>query len=64
VLLVVNTARYEEAALRLTCEPADLSDGQAILDLGCGWGSLSLWMAEHLQRARIVAVSSSSTQRR
>jgi cyclopropane-fatty-acyl-phospholipid synthase len=54
----------EEAALRLTCERADLADGQTILDLGCGWGSLSLWMAEHLHGARIVAISNSSSQRR
>jgi cyclopropane-fatty-acyl-phospholipid synthase len=54
----------EEAALRLTCERADLADGQTILDLGCGWGSLSLWMAEHFHGARIVAISNSSSQRR
>ena len=53
----------EEAALRLTCVRADLADGQAILDLGCGWGSLSLWMAAHFQRARILAVSNSDSQR-
>lgn len=54
----------EEAALRITCERADLADGQAILELGCGWGSLTLWMAEHYPNARITAVSNSSSQRR
>ena len=33
--------------LALTCERARLADGQRILELGCGWGSLTLWMAEH-----------------
>ncbi|MEM6640605.1 MAG: cyclopropane-fatty-acyl-phospholipid synthase family protein [Pseudomonadota bacterium] len=54
----------EDAALRLTCEHADLQDGQDILELGCGWGSLSLWMAEHYPNAKITAVSNSAVQRR
>ena len=37
----------------------ELADGQAILDLGCGWGSLSLWIAERFPEARITAVSNS-----
>jgi len=53
----------EEAALAATCERADLHDGQRILELGCGWGSLTLWMAEHYPRSRITAVSNSSSQR-
>ena len=53
----------EEAMLRLTCERAQISDGQSILELGCGWGSLSLWLAEHYARSRITAVSNSATQR-
>jgi cyclopropane-fatty-acyl-phospholipid synthase len=53
----------EEAMLRLTCERAEIADGQRILELGCGWGSLTLWMAEHFPRARITAVSNSATQR-
>jgi cyclopropane-fatty-acyl-phospholipid synthase len=56
-------AEAEIAALRETCEHADLADGQAILELGCGWGSLSLWMAEQYPKARITAVSNSRTQR-
>jgi cyclopropane-fatty-acyl-phospholipid synthase len=53
----------EEEALRQTVEHADLADGQSILELGCGWGSLSLWMARQFPNARIVAVSNSSSQR-
>ena len=53
----------EEAMLALTCERAGIADGQTILELGCGWGSLSLWMARHYPNARIVAVSNSATQR-
>ena len=53
----------EEQMLALTAERADLQDGQDILELGCGWGSLTLWMAEHLPQARITAVSNSHSQR-
>ncbi len=53
----------EEEALRQTIEHADLADGQAILELGCGWGSLSLTMARQFPDARIVAVSNSASQR-
>ncbi|MEQ1861111.1 MAG: cyclopropane-fatty-acyl-phospholipid synthase family protein [Chthoniobacteraceae bacterium] len=53
----------EEKMLALTCERADLADGQRILELGCGWGSLTLWMAEHFPQARITAVSNSRTQK-
>lgn len=53
----------EAAALDITCERAGLADGQDVLELGCGWGSLSLWMAERFPRSRIVAVSNSHSQR-
>jgi cyclopropane-fatty-acyl-phospholipid synthase len=53
----------EAAALTATCERARLGDGQRILELGCGWGSLSLWMAEHYPGSRITAVSNSRSQR-
>jgi cyclopropane-fatty-acyl-phospholipid synthase len=56
-------AEAEEAMLRLYCERARLADGQEILELGCGWGSLTLWMAEHYRHARIFAVSNSQGQR-
>jgi len=53
----------ELAMLALYGERAELADGQHILELGCGWGSLTLWMAERYPNARITAVSNSSTQR-
>lgn len=57
-------AAAEEAALEITCQRADLHNGHEILELGCGWGSLTLWMAEHYPRSRITAVSNSVPQRR
>lgn len=60
---MVSLADAEEAALRRTADNAGLADGQAILELGCGWGSLSLWMASHFPAARITAVSNSYSQR-
>ncbi len=56
-------AEAEVKALSLTGEHAALADGQAILELGCGWGSLTLWMATHYPKARITAVSNSQSQR-
>lgn len=56
-------AQAEENALAATAAHADLADGQNILELGCGWGSLSLWMARHYPAARITAVSNSHSQR-
>ena len=53
----------EAAALTATCERAQLDDGQEVLELGCGWGSLSLWMAEGFPASRITAVSNSRSQR-
>jgi cyclopropane-fatty-acyl-phospholipid synthase len=53
----------EEAMLRLTAARAELADGQRILELGCGWGSLTLWMAAQMPRSRITAVSNSASQR-
>ncbi len=52
----------EEAALRATVERAGIEDGMTVLDLGCGWGSLSLWIAEHFPRASVVSVSNSQSQ--
>ena len=56
-------AEAEVLALAETCAHADLADGQTILELGCGWGSLSLFMAERYPNARIAAVSNSAPQR-
>jgi cyclopropane-fatty-acyl-phospholipid synthase len=53
----------ETAMLSLYCERAQLADGQSILELGCGWGSLTLWMAERFPNSRITAVSNSRSQR-
>jgi cyclopropane-fatty-acyl-phospholipid synthase len=60
---VTTLDEAEERMLALTCERAGLANGQQILELGCGWGSLSLWMAEHFPGARITAVSNSRTQK-
>ncbi len=54
----------ENAMLALYGERAELVDGQDILELGCGWGSLTLWMAERYPGSRITAVSNSAPQRR
>ncbi|REJ82022.1 MAG: class I SAM-dependent methyltransferase [Acidobacteria bacterium] len=55
--------RAESDMLELTCERASLVDGQQILELGCGWGSLTLWMARRYPNAEILAVSNSRSQR-
>jgi cyclopropane-fatty-acyl-phospholipid synthase len=60
---VVNLAEAESAMLDLTCARARLADGQEILELGCGWGSLSLFMGQRYPRSRILAVSNSRTQK-
>ena len=60
---VESLAQAEERALAATCERAGLADGQQVLELGCGWGSLTLWMAERYPGSRIVAVSNSRSQR-
>ena len=53
----------EILALQQTCDHADIQDGQHILELGCGWGSLSFWMATHYPKAQITGVSNSNSQR-
>jgi len=53
----------EEEALRQTVAHAGLADGQTILELGCGWGALSLWMARQFPHARVTAVANSQGQR-
>jgi cyclopropane-fatty-acyl-phospholipid synthase len=53
----------EANALKISCEHAELQDGQHILELGCGWGSLTLWMASHYPNSKIIAVSNSNSQR-
>ncbi len=61
-----DTTRLDEAEeimLALTCERAELEEGQDVLELGCGWGSLSLWMASHFPKSKITGVSNSRTQK-
>ena len=53
----------EESMLDLTCQRTDLADGQRILELGCGWGSLSLYMAERFPQSQVVSVSNSASQK-
>lgn len=52
-----------DAMLRLSCERAGIADGMRVLDLGCGWGSTTLWLAEHFPRCRVVGVSNAANQR-
>ena len=59
-----DLAAAEVRALAETCEHASLADGQAVLELGCGWGSLTLWMAARYPKSKITAVSNSASQRR
>ncbi len=57
----LGTAEHD--MLKLTCERADLEDGHEVLELGCGWGSLTLFMASRFPNSRITAVSNSRTQK-
>ncbi len=61
---VTEIDRSEEDMLRLTVERADIQDGHRILELGCGWGSLSLFMAARFPKSRITAVSNSHSQKK
>ncbi|MET0292046.1 MAG: DUF1295 domain-containing protein [Steroidobacteraceae bacterium] len=56
-------AEAEEAMLAMTVQRAALRDGDRILELGCGWGSLTLYMAQRFPGSRITAVSNSGSQR-
>jgi cyclopropane-fatty-acyl-phospholipid synthase len=57
----LDTAEAE--ALDLTCDRAGLENGMDVLELGCGWGSLTLWIAENYPDSTITAVSNSASQR-
>ncbi len=57
-----NLDDAENEALAVTASHAGLGNNQSILELGCGWGSLSLWMASHYPCSRITAVSNSRSQ--
>lgn len=60
---VRNLDEAEERALEISCQRAEIRDGMQILDLGCGWGSLSLWIASHYPQCKVTSVSNSSSQR-
>ena len=60
---VSDLAEAEQAMLALTCDRAQIRDGMRILDLGCGWGSLTLWLAERYPAASVTGVSNSAGQR-
>ena len=49
--------------LAISCQRAEIEDGMDILELGCGWGSLTLWLGQHYPTARVTAVSNSTTQK-
>jgi cyclopropane-fatty-acyl-phospholipid synthase len=55
-------ADAEQAGLDLTCDHADIEDGMNILELGCGWGSLTLWIGSRYPNSTITAVSNSESQ--
>jgi cyclopropane-fatty-acyl-phospholipid synthase len=59
---VSNLSEAEAAALEITVRRAGIEDGMNVLDLGCGWGSLSLWIAEHFPNASVTSVSNSTPQ--
>lgn len=60
---VEDLSAAEDRMLALTCDRAQIVDGMDIMDLGCGWGSMSLWMATHYPSSQIYAVSNSASQR-
>lgn len=62
-LPTMSLEESEEAMLQLTCRRAEIADRMEVLDLGCGWGSLSIWIAERYPATRVLAVSNSHTQR-
>ena len=59
----IDLAAAEVEMLKITCQRADIRDGMRVLDLGCGWGSLALWVAEQYPATRVTALSNSATQR-
>jgi len=60
---VTDIDTSERDMLELTCQRAELKDGQKVLELGCGWGSLSLFMAEKFPGSQITSVSNSHSQK-
>jgi cyclopropane-fatty-acyl-phospholipid synthase len=60
---VTDIDTSEKDMLEITCERAELNDGQMVLELGCGWGSLSLFMAAKYPKSKFIVVSNSRTQK-
>lgn len=60
---VLTLREAEEKSLEQVCRRAELADGQRVLELGCGWGSLTLWMARNYPQSQITAVSNSRFQK-
>jgi len=60
---VTDIDTSEDDMLEITCDRADLKDGQDVLELGCGWGSLSLFMAKKYPKSNFTVVSNSRTQK-
>lgn len=60
---LTTLAEAEDDMLQQTCERAEVENGMRVLELGCGWGSLTLWMAEQCPNCEITAVSNSTSQR-
>ena len=58
-----NLTSAEQLALEKTCTHAELQNGMQILELGCGWGSLTMFMAKQFPDAKITAVSNSTSQK-
>jgi cyclopropane-fatty-acyl-phospholipid synthase len=61
---VTTLSAAEAASLSISCDRAQIEDGMSILELGCGWGSLSLWLARNYSKCNITSVSNSSMQRK
>jgi len=60
---VTSLDEAEARMLALCCERAQIRDGMDVLDLGCGWGSLGIWIAERHPSCRVLCVSNSKLQR-
>ncbi len=58
-----SLAEAETAMLRVSCERAEIADGMRVLELGCGWGALTLWIASQYPACHITALSNSASQR-
>ncbi|XP_019625206.1 PREDICTED: (S)-coclaurine N-methyltransferase-like [Branchiostoma belcheri] len=60
---VNDLEQAEEAMMKMYAEKAKLEDGHAVMDLGCGWGAMTLWVLQNYPQCTVVCVSNSQTQR-